>query len=166
MKIISIVFIAILFTSNCVAIKTSTVDDLQDIKCSLNIISDHWIKGSPAIVNIKIENLSAEPKKFKVITTFKIDEILYNGPVRLSDVSEHLPANTSYKLYFKPGQNKLFDVDLSKLKWGKCISAVWPHDDFFDIVPPGNYKLRFQIEIDSEDIPIKIYSNTADILVM
>lgn len=190
MKNLSAILILFLLTSACVATKFSSTEDTQYLKCYLEASSGQWLKGSPAIVNVSIENTSTDSKKFMVSSFFEIYEITdfevgkmmdfeidkflnfekykmmgYWGPVRLSAVSEHLPANTHYKLFLKPGQKRTFEVDLSKIKWEAEISSWWPHQDLFDLVSSGNYKLSFDIKIHSGDTSKRILSNSVDIII-
>ncbi len=166
MKISSVFLILLLFISACAATKFSSAEDSQYLKCYLETSSSQWVKGSPAIVNVSIENTSSEPKKILISSFFGIGEMTgYWGPVKLSAVSEHLPANTHYELFLKAGQKKTFEVDLAKLKWERSISSIWPHRDLFDLVPSGNYKLSLDIEIDSADISKRINSNNLDIII-
>jgi hypothetical protein len=165
MKISSAALILFLFTSTCVATKFSSVEDSQYLKCDLEARSSQWSRGSPAIVSLSIENTSLKPKKFVVSSFFEMGEMQYWGPVKLENVSEHLQANTHYELFLKAEQKKTFEVDLSKLKWGRSISSIWPHLNFFDLVAPGDYKLIFYVYIESEGISKRIYSNSLDVII-
>lgn len=165
MKISSAVLILFLITSTCVATKFSSLEDSQYLKCYLEARSSQWSKGSPAIVSLSIQNTSLKPKKFIVSSFFEIGEMQYWGPVKLEDVSEHLQANTHYELFLKPEQKKTFDVNLSKLKWERSISSIWPHLNLFDLVPPGKYRLIFYVYIESEGISKRIYSNSLDVII-
>ena len=165
MKISSVVLILLLFTSACATTNFSSVEDSQYLKCDLETKSSQWSKGSPAIVNLSIENTSSKPKKFMISSFFEIGEMQYWGPVKLSAVSEHLPANTHYELCLKAEQKKMFEIDLSKIKWERSISSIWPHLNLFDLIAPGKYKLIFYLNIESADISKRIYSNSVDVII-
>ena len=83
MKILSAILILFLFTSACVATKFSSAEDSQYLRCYLEASSSQLVKGSPAIVNVSIENTSSEPKKFMVSSFFGIGEMMgYWGPAQ------------------------------------------------------------------------------------
>ena len=165
MKISSAVLILFLFTSTCVATKFSTVEDSQYFNCDLEARSSQWSKGSPAIVSLSIENTSLKPKKFMVSSFFEMGAMQYWAPVKLEDVSEHIHANTYYELFLKAEQKKTFEIDLSKLKWERSISSIWPHLNLFDLVAPVEYKLIFYVYIESDGISKRIYSNSVDVII-
>jgi hypothetical protein len=39
------------------------------------------------------------------------------------------------------------EFDLTKLKWERSISAVWPERELFEAVPEGDYGLYFEVKI-------------------
>jgi hypothetical protein len=53
-------------------------------------------------------------------------------------------------------------IDLSKLKWGMSLSAIWPENSFY-LVSPGRYKLSMDIEIVGGGLPEWIRSNEVEV---
>ena len=78
----------------------------------------------------------------------------FSGPIHVQkDASEPTRGPTPSKL--EAGQQIDLSVDLTKLKWGRVVQAVWPADDLSVAVPAGNYQLHFEISIkDGETIRI------------
>ena len=58
-------------------------------------------------------------------------------------------ANTVFRLSPPPDTPIEVLVNPLSLRWGKSGSAVWPDQQFFDVVQPGKYSVGFEMSVRS-----------------
>ncbi len=125
-----------------------------NIKCSVEINDSQWAKTKAEQVRVKIENLATEAQSFFVIPSFVLEKIgsgtseeAYWSPIGLQDGSARPKESKPDSLTLKQGESRTLDTDISKLNWGRSIAALWPFQNLFSVVPPGQYKFYFDLEI-------------------
>jgi hypothetical protein len=157
------------FAVFCFGTESIQTNEPQSLVCTLKAKSSKWTKGASALVSVSIESTSLEPKAISVSTFFELGGVgmQFWAPFKLAagNKSEHLPANTRYKISLEPGQCQSYEVDLSKLKWERSISSIWPHLGLFELAQPGEYILGFNVEIESDKPRTRVISNRVDILI-
>lgn len=157
------------FATFLFAAESIRASEPQSLVCMLETVSNQWGKGSSAIVRISIKNTSVESKVISVITSFELSGagVEFWAPVKLAadNKSEHSPANARYKISLEAGQCRSYEVDLTKHKWGRSISSIWPHLGLFELAQPGEYMLGFNIYIESGKPMTRVISNRAVILI-
>lgn len=66
-------------------------------------------------------------------------------------------------LNLENGESKTVEMNLTKLAWGKSISANRPSGSWFSAIPKGNYKLYFAMRTgEKETFPYEEYTVTRD----
>jgi hypothetical protein len=147
------------------------------LRCSIAIEEIKWPKGSPALVSVIIENVSESKVNLETIPAFKLNEnkletipafklnenkIEYWCPVDIAEEGHALPPNARSIISLEKASFMDLRMDLSKLKWGMSLSAIWPENSFY-LVSPGRYKLSMDIEIVGGGLPEWIRSNEVEV---
>jgi hypothetical protein len=134
------------------------------LRCSIAIEEIKWPKGSPALVSVIIENVSESKVNLETIPAFKLNEnkIEYWCPVDIAGEGHALPPNARSIISLEKAAFMDLRIDLSKLKWGMSLSAIWPENSFYPI-SPGRYKLSMDIEIVGGGLPEWIRSNEVEV---
>jgi len=147
---VTITFLVSLAHANVAAEDKADVN----IRCSVAINDYEWTRIKSAKVHVKIENFAKESESFMVIPSFILEESrsetgkeAYWGPINLRDGSVRKKESKPDTLTLKEGESRTLDIDVSKLNWERSISALWPFQSLFSIVPPGQYKFYFELEI-------------------
>jgi hypothetical protein len=131
----------------------------QTIKCSIAVEETRWSKGDPVLVSVIVENVSGSKVNLKTISSFTLNEMQYVCPVDIERGGQALPPNARSTISLEKDALMNLRIDISKLKWGMSVSSIWPEHSFYSLVPPGQYKLRMDIEVVDSGVPKWIRSN-------
>jgi hypothetical protein len=126
------------------------------LRCAIQVASERWRPGEPALVSVVIENRSGKHIEFKTIPSFEMNE--YWCPVDLRE-GRGLKANARAPLVLEKGASLHLTYDLSQLGWGEVIGAAWPAQQLFSLVSPGNFRLRLNIQLTDGQEPLQLDSN-------
>ena len=146
----------------------------QVLKCSIAFDSASIKRDCPAIVSVRVENMSGGELDLKAIYTFELLRVStqavardvstlgdsYWSPLDISSgESLKLPVSgrvPQLPLHLKKDDAKSFKFDLSKLLWNATLLSRWPYENLFDVVPKGSYWLVFKVSGTREAISNKI----------
>lgn len=161
-----LMILLIFFRASCFAEEISWGKMAQGVRCSISASNAVLKKGEPSIVTVIIENRTIEAKKFSITAGFNLNRMEYWAPVKLGSVSEHLEAAETFELFLEAGEQKMYQVDLKDLKWGRGLSSAWPYKGLFSTVKSGKYRLSFNIYFGNIDIPNWVRSNEIEVSVV
>lgn len=137
--------------------ETNSVIGSRGVNVTLSAARNFYLKrGRSAKITVQIENLS--DKDLELNTAFVItlskesdDKVerrrnSFSSPIRIMNhLSQKCSKCRDGKLV--TGGKLEAEIDLTKLKWERSISAVWPDRELFEAVPGGSYKLYFEVKI-------------------
>lgn len=135
------------------------------LRCSLSAKSTQWTIDTAGIVTVTIENTTSDPIVYPKASAGLDLGNKYWGPVKLARQCEHLGANETFPLSISPHETLTYIIDLSKLKWNKNISSIWPFQSWKSIAKPGTYKLAIDVHFGTNTIPNWLRSNEISITV-
>jgi hypothetical protein len=125
-----------------------------------------WPKESPRLVRLRIHNSATV--EFSGICAFTLtsktkhesgsDWYSFWAPVRLQGSGAE-PMRGPFPSKIEKDQQFEVAVDVSKLKWGRLVQAVWPNSTLSDIVPAGEYDFYFDMALGAGDSKKHIESN-------
>jgi len=152
---------------------TPALSNAQDgLKLIITVEQKEWSRGQPIWVNLVVQNGTAS--KVQGSTAFDLvpreakgpnnDWYSFWGPVDLAK-DPPTPARAAVPFVIEGGKEVKRRIDLSQLKWGRLIQAVWPHADLLSLVPPGSYDLNCAMEIQVKGGANRIKSNAVGILI-
>jgi hypothetical protein len=135
------------------------------LRCSINVEKTRWSKGDSVLVSFIVENVSRSKVDLKTIPAFTLDETRYWCPIDIVGKDHTLPANARSTICLEKGTSINSTINISRLGWDRCISSVWPAQHLYSLVPPGQYKLRLDIEVIDVDEPKWIRSNEVEVFI-
>jgi hypothetical protein len=138
----------------------------ETIKCSIALEEKCWSKGNPALVSVIIENVSEGKVNLKTIPLFTLNEMQFYCPTDIVRGEYALPPDAHSIISLERGALINSRIDISKLKWGMGPAATWPNNSFYNIVSPGQYKLRLDIEVVDRGMPKWIHSNEVEVTII
>jgi hypothetical protein len=133
------------------------------LRCSIAPEKTRWSKGDPVPVSVLAENVSGSTVDLMTIPAFILNEMQYWCPVDIVGEDHALPANARSIISLQEGASINSIIDISKLGWDRGISSIWPAQNLYSFVPPGQYRLRLDIEIVNGNNPGWIHSNEVEI---
>ncbi len=138
----------------------------QTIKCSIVVEEKSWSKGDPVLVSVIVENVSGSKVNLKTISSFTLNEMQFYCPTDIVRGEYVLPSDAHSIISLERGALINSRIDISKLKWGMGLAASWPNNSFYNIVSPGQYKLRLDIEVVDGGMPKWIHSNEVEVTII
>ena len=127
----------------------------QEIRCVLHIDNFHWEGRGPALIRIRLENLTSRSLKLRIIPTLYLSNwrVTYWSP---TDIVQNKALTTLRQTFgngkvmsIKPVPLKVslkkygtaeFLVDAARTKWAQNISSLWPSHSL-DALEAGRYQL-------------------------
>jgi len=126
----------------------------KDIRCSIEISDSKSTKAKETMVHVKIEHLADEIKNFELSPAFELvkegsEELSdkYWSPVDINSGAPRVIPGKSINLTLGSNETRTLDVDLLELNWARQVSSIWPFENLYSVVPPGQYKFYLSIEI-------------------
>jgi hypothetical protein len=106
-------------------------------------------QGDRAIVSVRIENVSGAPVALTVLPAFTLSDSVPRY-LALSDITGKDPEfghNSRLALSLEKGASLSSEIDISSLYWALMIQSSTPTKHLYEVVPPGSYTLRLDIEV-------------------
>ena len=137
---------------------------VSNVRCGVEIGDSAWIEGKPGIVHAVIENVSKETLYLDVVPFFilenrdagdgddKAGKEEYWCPIDLTRIAARAINSEPDRLTLEGEETKRFDIDFASLRCGRTISAVWPDQEFFSVVQPGEYNVRLILNIGTKEV--------------
>ncbi len=135
------------------------------LRCSIDIAETRWSKGKPVLVSVMVENVSGSKVELRTIPAFTLNESQYWCPVDIGGEEHTLPANARSTISLEKGASTNTRIDISKLGWDRGVSSIWPAQNLYSLVPPGQYSLRLDIEVVNGGEPKWIHSNEVEVAI-
>lgn len=147
----------------------------------LSVEEPVWEGAKPAAVTLRINPPPGAPRQLEGLAGFKL--IKLNAASEEEEIKEtyyalvdlHAPQTAVLKpfvssLTFESGEAFQVNFDLKKMKWGRSIAAGWPRQEFRPLVPPGSYKLVFDMRLKPTPpgpapAPVRLNSNEVTVTV-
>lgn len=133
------------------------------LRCSIDLEKTQWTRGNPVLVSVIVENVSGSHINLTTIPAFTLNGDRYWCPVDIFKEGYALPPNGRSTVYLEKGAAVNKTIDISRVKWGNTFAATWPDEDFYSLLPSGQYKLGMDIEIVGNGLSAWIRSNEVNI---
>jgi hypothetical protein len=140
-------------------------NESEGLRCCVRPDGNRWRRGSPAIVGVVIQNRSGKKVEFQTVPSFDLGDE-YWCPVALTTEGRPLEANARSKLSLEKGASLELQFDLSQLGWDESASSAWPEENFYELVPPGAYKLRLDVQLSADEHPKRLRSNEVEVRIL
>lgn len=146
----------------------------SSLRCTIEVQNPVWSPTTPAIVRVKVENLSDGALEVRIrpilhlsSKTSNTERDKYWAPVDLLrdaplDINRHPVDQKGTAIAIKPipitlafnskAQSFNFSIDAQRVRWDKEISSVWPSRELFATVDAGTYNLRLVLETETDEI--------------
>jgi hypothetical protein len=129
------------------------------VRCALTAGNRAWEKSEPAVVTVKIENLTSKELNLKIIPEFFLKgdgeysaptDVVHDRPIAFQKtlIGKQGPAAmrpVELGLHLNARSTLTFEIDAAKTKWARTISSVWPSQPL-SAVPSGQYSLRLEFD--------------------
>ncbi len=151
------------------------------LRSSISADKTNIAKGEPFVVSLALENVSGVRVDLRVIAAFHLWRPSQPPSRPNSSVggywcpinpAEEDSANRSRAIVASPSQLMLekgaslsTTMDLTRHGWDEVTSSWWPVRNLNDVVSPGNYRLRLDIQTGSGEAPQWIRSNEITITI-
>lgn len=142
---------------------------------SINIKSDKQVYRLNENINVSlnIKNTSRQNMKVETLPSFLLASqttFAFWVPVGLKTADVGFNTSQSSILELKPGHEKVFKYDLSKLKWNEMHSLLKTPLSLSALASPGEYTLRFSLAIilrpDPNNIRVQKTLNSNNVVII
>lgn len=119
------------------------------LRCSISLAKTRLVQGDKAMVSVRVENVSGAPVALTVLPAFTLSDIVPRY-LALSDITGKDPEfghKSRLALSLEKGTSLSSEIDISSLYWALMIQSSTPTKHLYEIVPPGTYTLRLDIEV-------------------
>lgn len=149
----------------------------SSVRCSIELEDNEWTAKRPAIVYVKLQNVSNETIELLVRPAFEIQyaDVSKPGPIcwcptTLHERAKRLGSHAYYPLSLKKGEMVACVAQVSELGWDYSFSSRWPVKGLFDLLEPGKYRIQLDMQlkgqkntwIESNVVPFSIVEARAD----
>ena len=137
------------------------------LRCSIILSKTRLMQGEKAIVSVRVENVSDARIDLSVIPAFVLADSIPRY-VALSDITGKDPDfghNSRLALSLDRGASLSSEIDISSLYWALMIQSSTPTKHLYEVVSPGAYTLRLDIEVVGGGATDWIRSNEVSIII-
>ena len=145
---------------------TSEQPQSLDVLCVLAVDRPLWQPGKPALISVRLENLTERDLEFEAVPVFNLSRrdnywpppptdtddysaptnIVENKPIETRKIGIDGMEPVPVKVRVAKNSVSVFQVDAAATHWQRTISSNWPNSSL-SIVPSGPYSLRLEFTI-------------------
>lgn len=181
LKLILFLFAFFVFAQN----SFTQTDYRGKLEFSLSVNKTEWREEDKIITKLSVQNNSGKKIKLQLSPNFylvkeginekdlaDVGYYTYYSAAKMETTKDNgkifVISDEDKKMFFplinlENGESKTVEMDLTKLAWGKSISAYRPFGSWFSAIPKGNYKLYFAMRTgEKETFSYQEYTVTRD----
>ena len=121
----------------------------KGLRCSITLSKTRLMQGDKAVVSVRVENVSGGPVALTVLPAFTLSDSVPRW-LALADITGKDPEfghNSRLALSLDRSASLSSEIDISSLYWALMIQSSTPTKHLYEVVPPGTYTLRLDIEV-------------------